>query len=643
MSFVLRKNVLHDYVELLRGKTWNETGGALYNVIRTMQMARHDRICGEDLTELDFGNIRLDGISFSEDGESPSAFRSSTMNAFNFRSGHFDWVVFVRFSPDLRRVITGSNDGTVIIWDAGSGLIISRLERQFETMISGAILSDGVHAVTVSRHELSGEKRLLIWNVSDGTLVSQNKLRSASLAPKDLSFDWVSPALLEEINACIKSVPNAFIRLKNTPEVLISSSIPLFTMCEGKKIINADAVIMAGLEKRIWTAWGAWDPALWDADTMERVRVFSGHQAPVLDMDCTPDESLFVSCSQDHSAIIWDIQEGKQVRTLPGNLQKVSALALSPDGEYYITGSYGTVLNLMHSKSGRLSARFICMKSGASFAVFTPDGRSAIVGSWDHNVYVIDMDTHEVTSCPHSSAVVSVAANDRYIVSCEDNGCVHLWDRVSLKPLRSVWIKAHPKMGAATITACALSGKGHYLAVGIAYADAPEKIVCVLRTDSLKKVSQRQYESSVCSLSFSPDEKSYVVGLENAMTYVFHTKTSKRVSFPSANTPIVKVRYLSQNTVALISSSVAVINHLDTGTYDYFGFGDKCEITAADISEDGKRIVVSYNDRVMTIDHWKQIVARGIQVDLRILNCDCKDVKTDHDTLRLLRQYGALL
>ena len=110
-------NNLHYYVDLLQMDTKDRSSEqsdtcvtALQNVIRTMRFSRNDKICGEDFSRLDFGNIPFNGIYWSLDGENPSRFDRCKLNEFNFMSGHMGAVRAVAWSRDGKYILTGSDD-----------------------------------------------------------------------------------------------------------------------------------------------------------------------------------------------------------------------------------------------------------------------------------------------------------------------------------------------------------------------------------------------------------------------------------------------------------------------------------------------------------------------------------------------------
>lgn len=120
MNLDIKKNELHDYVDLLRGKEWSETGNSLYNVIRTMRSSRHDKVCGEDFSQLDFGNIPFNGIHFSLNGEYPCDFSKCKLNEWNFINGHNCKIEKIIFAGEL--FVSADHDGNIIGWDVTSTL-----------------------------------------------------------------------------------------------------------------------------------------------------------------------------------------------------------------------------------------------------------------------------------------------------------------------------------------------------------------------------------------------------------------------------------------------------------------------------------------------------------------------------------------
>lgn len=146
MSFEIKRNVLHYYVDLLREKAWNETGGALHDVIRTMRMARHDKICGEDFSFLDFGNVSINEIYWSVDGDKPSKFESCVLHQESFCAddGHNPYYIF--FTKDSKLLLSvDMRNFSVIVRDSQSMLSVFRfnLPKRFKysVMISEKTVS----------------------------------------------------------------------------------------------------------------------------------------------------------------------------------------------------------------------------------------------------------------------------------------------------------------------------------------------------------------------------------------------------------------------------------------------------------------------------------------------------------------------
>ena len=103
--------------------------------------------------------------------------------------GHTGWVNSVAFSPDGKRIVTGSRDDTARIWDAETGKELQKLEGYASTVNSVAFSPDGKKIVTGST---DGTAR--IWDIAMSVRqrVNTDEWREAA---RKAGFIYLSEAL----------------------------------------------------------------------------------------------------------------------------------------------------------------------------------------------------------------------------------------------------------------------------------------------------------------------------------------------------------------------------------------------------------------------------------------------------------------
>ena len=82
-------------------------------------------------------------------------------------NGHTSYVSSVAFSSDGTRIVSGSGDKSVRIWDASTGALLTMLNGHTDEVSSVAFSSDGTRIVSGS-----GDKSVCIWDASTGALLT---------------------------------------------------------------------------------------------------------------------------------------------------------------------------------------------------------------------------------------------------------------------------------------------------------------------------------------------------------------------------------------------------------------------------------------------------------------------------------------
>jgi WD40 repeat protein len=148
---------------------------------------------------------------------------------------------------------------------------------------------------------------------------------------------------------------------------------------------------------------------LWDLQTGDLVRTFTGHNDSIYSVAFSPDGQYALSGSGDNTLMLWDIQTGDEVRTFSGHRDSVYSVAFSPDGQYALSGSGDDTVILWDVQTGNKIRTLTGHSDDVYSVVFSPDGQYILSGSRDCTLILWDMQT--------GNKVRTFSNNEKYVNS----------------------------------------------------------------------------------------------------------------------------------------------------------------------------------------------------------------------------------
>ncbi|KAG8990820.1 hypothetical protein FRB94_013083 [Tulasnella sp. JGI-2019a] len=374
----------------------------------------------------------------------------------------------VAWSPDGRRIVSGSDDGTLCLWDPSTGAPVGEAWK-FHTGVVRCIAWSPDSKMIVSG---SDDHSIQLWNSTTGARIGDawnghtDLVLSVAWSPdgKRVASGSADHTLRVWDPSTGEPVPEAW--MGHTGWLWYVAWSP-----EGKRIafrsndgtirlweLSTGAVIGKPWEGEYMCVLSlAWSPdgskivcgtergtlRLWDVHTGEPVGdPWKGHIGAVLCVAWSRDGKMVVSGSQDNTLILWDPSTGMPIRgAWNGHTEDVRCLSWSPDGKMIVSGSYDGTLILWNSVTGeprRLGQWGPNGHIGHVYCLGLAPGSDSVVSiSSDGTVRLWDTSSGALVGQParQTTAVtqLSFSPDCRY-VCWEDDECWTMWE-VSRQPV----------------------------------------------------------------------------------------------------------------------------------------------------------------------------------------------------------------
>ena len=304
------------------------------------------------------------------------------------------------FSRDGTRLVSGSQDKTVKLWDAATGRLLRTFEGHSDAVTSVVFSPDAARLLSGS-----GDKTLKLWDAASGQLIRSWEAQRISVTAVAFSPDG--------------------------RYLLSAGSDPSGRMDNCVKLWDAQS----GQLVRVFGAYATYAPE----GTKWHGSVQDGHTDSVTSVALSPDGTRLVSGSDDKTVKHWDVSSGKLIRTLEGHSDRVTSVAFSPDGRRVLSGgNQDGDLRLWDVATGRLIHVFK-EAFGTSSVAFSPDGTRLLSGG-PRDAWLWDAASgrllHTLAGHELPVQVVAFLPNGKHLITGGDKA-LKLWDAASGQLLRT--------------------------------------------------------------------------------------------------------------------------------------------------------------------------------------------------------------
>ncbi len=512
-------------------------------------------------------------------------FLSTRVNARQTLKGHTDRVTSVAYSPDGKRIVTGSGDSTAKVWDAETGQEFVTLKGHSGGVTSVAYRLDGRRIVTGS-----WDKTARVWDGETGQELQTFKGHSAQITSVAYSPDGK------------RLITGSFDQTAKAWDAATGQE--LFCLTDHTQAVES----VAFSPDSKWIVTGGKDSTakVWDAETGDILLTLKAHPRDfVYRAYFSPDGKRIVTISNDRTAKVWDAEMGQELLNLKGHANAVTGIAYSPDGQRIVTGSWDQTIKVWASQTGEEVFTLKGHSSNVLSVAFSPDGRRLVTGSDDTTAKVWEADQGQEIPILKGrfDAVTSMAfsADSQHLVTGSPDGTARVWNSVTGREV--LCLKMHSEapgaIGKARLLGVAISPDGQRIATA-----SEDKMARVWDAATGEELHVLKHEGNVSGVSFSPDGRRLVSGCFDNTARVWSAETGNELLILNGHAgPVCSVAFHPDGKRIVTGSwdQTAKVWDAATGQELITLRGHAGYVMSVAVSFDGHRIVTGSSDNTAKV------------------------------------------
>lgn len=278
----------------------------------------------------------------------------------------------IAVSRDGARVVSGSDDGQVRVWDVRTGaIVIGPLKGHAGSIYSIAISHDGARIISSSY-----DRTIRVWDTQTG----------------------------DSIGTPLKGHTDMIWSVAFSPD--------------------STHIISGSSDETI---------RIWDGKTGGPIgEPIKGHTGVVFSVAFSPSGNQIISCSGDGTIRIWDAHTRALLgEPLEGHTWKVYKAIFSSDGTRIISASHDGTIRISNADN-RTAIGELREDSAILSMALSPDEARIVSGSQDRSIHIWDLRSRALIGAPlkgHTERVYSVAflPDNARVISCSGDGTICIW------------------------------------------------------------------------------------------------------------------------------------------------------------------------------------------------------------------------
>ena len=330
--------------------------------------------------------------------------------------GHSKAIWTISVSKDCKRVATGADDNSVIVWDLELRKQEMKFEEHFNTVTGVMLTENGKMLISCAM-----DKQLKIWNLDTRKLAyslsnfvkeiscinidhKKNIFYAGSLDttlkifsindPKPL---FSTPPLLGEIQSiCLSPNENLlFISIFNEIAVFNTISKLIIYKLSGhaRNPINN---LITDLKGRVFSACSDSSIKIWNYSHQPKLKSLKFYSETTISLDITSDHQKLACGMKDGSIKIWNLSNKSLYFSVQGHSQFVWVVKVSSNNNYLASGSKDNLIKIWSMKDKVLLHTLAGHCDYVRDLLFLQNDSKIVSASYDRSIRIWDLDKWEL-------------------------------------------------------------------------------------------------------------------------------------------------------------------------------------------------------------------------------------------------------